>query len=409
MTVVNKAPLNHLIDQLLVDYKTPADIIGENGLLKQLTKAVLERALQAEMAIHLGHNKHELVSNSTGNSRNGYSQKTLKGDFGELPLEIPRDRQGQFEPQIISKHQTRWTGFDDKIISLYARGMTVSEIQGHLEEIYGVQVSSGLIASVTEAVMDEVKAWQSRPLDALYPIVYLDCIHVKVRDSGTVRVKAVYLALGINMSGEKEVLGLWISQTEGAKFWMQVVTELKNRGVNDIFIACVDGLKGFPEAIEAVFPKTTVQLCIVHLVRNSLNFVGWKERKAVAADLRGIYTATTADEAERQLTLFEEKWGQTYPSIAAIWRRNWARVIPFFDYPAEIRRVIYTTNAIESVNMSLRKVTKNRASFPSDEAAIKLFYLALRNISKKWTLPIRDWKAALNRFAILFEDRMPQF
>lgn len=409
MTVVNKAPLNHLIDQLLVDYKTPADIIGENGLLKQLTKAVLERALQAEMALHLGHDKHQLVNNGTGNSRNGYSQKTLKGDFGELPLEIPRDRQGQFEPQIISKHQTRWTGFDDKIISLYARGMTVSEIQGHLEAVYGVQVSSGLIASVTEAVMDEVKAWQSRPLDALYPIVYLDCIHVKVRDGGTVRVKAVYLALGINMSGEKEVLGLWISQTEGAKFWMQVVTELKNRGVNDIFIACVDGLKGFPEAIEAVFPKTTVQLCIVHLVRNSLNFVGWKERKAVAADLRGIYTATTADEAERQLTLFEEKWGQAYPSIAAIWRRNWARVIPFFDYPAEIRRVIYTTNAIESVNMSLRKITKNRASFPSDEAAIKLFYLALRNTGKKWTLPIRDWKAALNRFTILFEDRMPQF
>jgi putative transposase len=409
MTVLQKKTSYDLIDQLLVDYKKPEDILGENGLLKQLTKAIVERALQVEMTAHLGHNKHEPVTNATTNSRNGFSTKTLKGDFGELPLDIPRDRQAQFEPQIIGKHQTRWTGFDDKILSLYARGMTVREIQGHLEEIYGVEVSSSLISSVTEAVMEEVKIWQSRPLDALYPIVYLDCIHVKVRDNGTVRTKAVYLALGIKLDGEKELLGLWIAQTEGAKFWLQVVTELKNRGVNDIFIACVDGLKGFPEAIEAVFPKTIVQLCIVHLVRNSLNFVGWKKRKEVAADLRAIYTATTADEAERLLAEFEAKWDQDYPSISQIWRRNWARVIPFFDYPPEIRRVIYTTNAIESMNMSLRKVTKNRASFPSDEAVMKLFYLAIQNISKKWTMPIRDWKGALNRFSILFEDRIPQF
>jgi len=408
MRTVLKALPAGLIDGLLADYKKPEDLIGENGLLKQITKAVVERALQAEMAAHLGHGKHEAVENLAGNTRNGKSQKTLKGEFGELPIDIPRDRHGSFEPQLIPKHQTRWTGFDDKILSLYARGMTVREIQGHLEEMYGTEVSPTLISSVTDAVIEEVKAWQVRPLDALYPIVYLDCIHVKVRDAGAVRVKAVYLALGINLGGEKELLGLWIAQTEGAKFWLQVVTELKNRGVQDVFIACVDGLKGFPEAIEAVFPRTAVQLCIVHLVRYSLNYVSWKLRKAVAADLRAVYTAATAEEAAQRLAEFEEKWGEAYPTIGQSWRRNWPRITPFFDYPPEIRKVIYTTNAIESMNMGLRKVTKNRGSFPSDEALLKLFYLALRNISKKWTMPIRDWKAALTRFTIQFEDRMPQ-
>jgi putative transposase len=273
-------------------------------------------------------------------------------------------------------------------------------------EMYGTEVSPTLISSVTDAVIEDAKAWQVRPLEAIYPIVYLDCIHVKARDSGTVRAKAVYLALGVNLAGEKELLGLWIAQTEGAKFWLSVVTELKNRGVQDIFIACVDGLKGFPEAIEAVYPKTAVQLCIVHLVRYSLNYVSWKLRKAVAADLRAIYAAATVAEAERHLLEFEEKWGRDYPSIPQSWRRNWTRVIPFFDYPPEIRRIIYTTNAIESVNMSLRKITKNRGAFPSDEALLKLFYLALMNISQKWTMPLRDWKAALNRFTILFEERM---
>jgi len=396
-----------LLDTLLSNYQKPEDLIGENGLLKQLTKALVERALEAEMTEHLGHAKHEPVTNPSGNARNGKSRKNLKGDFGELPIEIPRDRHGSFEPQIIAKHQTRWAGFDDKIISLYARGMTVREIQSHLEELYGAEVSPSLISSVTDAVADEVKAWQSRPLEPVYPIVYLDCIHVKVRDTGAVRVKAVYLALGINLDGEKEVLGLWIAQTEGAKFWLQVVTELKNRGVQDIFIACVDGLKGFPEAIETVYPKTAVQLCIVHLVRNSLNYVGWKMRKQIAADLKRIYQSATVAEAEQQLAEFEAQWNGDYPSIAQIWRRNWSRVIPFFDYPPEIRRIIYTTNAIESVNMSLRKITKNRGSFPNDEALSKLFYLALMNISKKWTLPLHDWKAALNRFSIQFEDRMP--
>lgn len=399
---------NEVLDSLLSNYKKPEDLIGEHGLLKQLTKLLVERALQAEMAEHLGHGKHEAVANPTGNTRNGKSAKTLKGDFGELAIEIPRDRQGTFEPQLVPKHQTRWTGFDERIISLYARGMTVREIQSHLEEMYGAEVSPTLISTVTDAVIDEVKIWQSRPLDGLYPIVYMDCIHVKVRDSGVVRVKAVYLALGINLAGEKELLGIWIAQTEGAKFWLQVVTELKTRGVQDIFIACVDGLKGFPEAIEAVFPKTAVQLCIVHLVRYSLNYVSWKLRKAVAADLKRIYQSATVAEAELRLTEFEEKWGEDYPPIVQSWRRNWERIIPFFDYPPEIRKVIYTTNAIESVNMSLRKITKNRGSFPSDDALMKLFYLAIRNISQKWTMPIKDWKAALNRFSIQFEERMPQ-
>ena len=397
-----------LIDSLLADYKKPEDLIGEHGLLKQLTKALVERALQAEMAEHLGHDKHETVNNATGNTRNGKSRKTLKGEFGELPIEIPRDREGSFEPLIISKHQTRWAGFDDKILSLYARGMTTREIQQHLTEMYGTEVSPTLISTVTDGVMDEVKQWQSRPLDAVYPVIYLDCIHAKVRDAGSVRTKAIYLAIGINMEGHKEILGLWIAQTEGAKFWLSVVTELKNRGVQDIFIACVDGLKGFPEAIETVYPHAIVQLCIVHMVRNSLNYVGWNKCKEVAADLRLVYSAATIDEAEQALADFEDKWNNAYPPIARSWRNNWQRIIPFFDYPPEIRRIIYTTNAIESVNMSLRKVSKNRGSFPNDEAVIKLFYLALSNIAKKWSIPLRDWKPALNRFTIQFNERMPR-
>ena len=405
MTTKKHEVPEELLASLLADYKKPEDLIGENGLLKQLTKLLVEKALDAELTEHLGHERHEEVSNASGNTRNGKSRKTLKGEFGELPIEVPRDRKGTFEPQFIPKHQTRWSGFDDKIISLYARGMTVREIQSHLQEMYGAEVSPSLISAVTDAVADEVKAWQARPLDAIYPIVYLDCIHVKVRD-GAVRVKAVYLAIGITMAGEKEVLGLWLAQTEGAKFWLQVVTELRNRGVQDIFIACVDGLKGFPDAIEAVFPKAVVQLCIVHMVRHSLNYVSWKRRKDVAADLRRIYTAATAEEAELMLGEFEARWDTEYLPIGQSWRRNWSRLIPFFDYPPEIRKVIYTTNAIESVNMSLRKLTKNRGSFPSDEALTKLFYLALRNISQKWTLPIRDWKAALTRFTIQFGDRI---
>lgn len=396
-----------LIDQLLKDYKSPEDVLGEQGILKQLTKAVLERAMQAELTHHLGYDKHSLKGNNSGNSRNGKSKKTLKGDFGSLPLDVPRDRNASFQPQIIPKGETRFAGFDDKILSLYARGMTTRQIQQHLEEIYGVEVSPSLISSVTDAVMDEVRAWQSRPLEALYPIVYLDCLMVKIRDSGHIQNKAIYLAIGINRDGLKEALGLWVAQTEGAKFWLSVMTELKNRGVQDIFIACVDGLKGFPEAIETVFPKTEVQLCIVHLVRNCLKYVGYKERKAVADDLRKIYTASTREAAEQELERFAAKWDGKFASIGAMWRRNWERVAVFFAYPEEIRRVIYTTNAIESVNMSLRKIIRNRGSFPNDEAALKLIYLALENISEKWTMPIREWKAALNRFAIVFGERLP--
>jgi putative transposase len=399
---------NELIDELLKDYKKPEDLIGENGLLKQLTKRLLERAMAAELTEHVGYEKHDPVGNNSGNSRNGKSGKTLKGSFGRMPLEVPRDRNGTFEPQIIEKHQTRFTGFDENIISLYSRGLTTREIQEHLEEIYHVEVSPALISNVTEEVIDEVRAWQNRQLEAVYPIMYLDAIQFKVRDGGHIKNKAVYLAIGIRMDGLKEVLGLWIAQTEGAKFWLQVVTELKNRGVQDIFIACVDGLKGFPEAIESVFPQTEIQLCIVHLVRHSLNYVGWKQRKEIAGDLKLIYTSATAGEAEQRLTEFAAKWDEKFPLIAKSWRTNWPRVIPFFAHPPEIRKIIYTTNAIESLNMSLRKVTKTRSSFPNDEAAAKLLYLALRNIAKKWTrYPVSDWAAALNRFGIIYEGRLP--
>jgi len=363
--------------------------------------------MAAELTEHVGYEKHDAAGHHSGNSRNGKSAKTLSGTFGELTLETPRDRNGTFEPQIIEKHQTRFTGLDANILSLYARGLSTREIQEHLKEIYQVEVSGALISSVTNEVLEEVKAWQSRPLEEVYPILYLDAIQFKVRDSGHVRNKAIYLAIGVNLEGYKEVLGLWIAQTEGAKFWLQVVTELKSRGVKDILIACVDGLKGFPEAIESVFPQTEVQLCIVHLVRHSLNYVGWKERKEVARDLKTIYSAPTEAEAEQRLTEFSLKWDAKFPMIAKSWRSNWLRVIPLFAHPPEIRKIIYTTNAIESLNMSLRKVTKARGSFPSDEAVSKLLYLALRNIAKKWTMPVHAWKDALNRFAILYENRLP--
>jgi putative transposase len=398
----------NLIDKLLADYKTPEDIIGEHGLLKQLTKAVLERAMQAEMTEHLGYEKHDQAGNNSGNSRNGKTTKALKGDFGEVPLETPRDRNGTFAPKIVAKGQTRFTGFDDKIVSMYARGMSTREITGHLEEIYGVEVSPTLISSITEAVMEEVKLWQGRPLDGVYPIVYLDALYVKVRDAGHIRNRAIYVAIGVNLKGNKEVLGLWTGEAEGAKFWLQILTDLKNRGVSDIFIACVDGLTGFPKAIETVYPQTQVQLCIVHQVRASLNYVSWKQRKAVAADLQLVYRASTAEDAYFQLEAFAEKWDGAYPTISQMWRRNWEHLTPFFAYPADIRKVIYTTNAIESLHMSLRKVIKTRGSFPTPDAALKLLYLALEHIAKKWTMPVQNWKAALQRFTILLGDRVPQ-
>ena len=396
-----------LLDQLLADYKKPEDIIGENGLLKQLTKALLERALNAELTEHVGYEKHDPVGYNSGNSRNGTTKKKLKGDFGELELETPRDRNGSFEPQLVSKGQTRFAGFDDKIISMYSRGMTTREIEGHLKEMYGVEVSPTLISNVTEGVMEEVKIWQNRPLDEVYPILYMDALRVKVRDGGHVLNKAIHVAIGVNLEGRKVVLGLWTAQNEGAKFWLQVLTELQNRGVKDIFIACVDGLKGFPEVIESVYPNAEVQTCIVHMVRASLSYVSWKQRKQVAADLRQIYQAATAVDADVQLDAFAQKWDAVCPMVSQTWRRHWDRITPFFAYPAEIRKVIYTTNAVESLNMSLRKIIKMRGSFPNDEAALKLLYLALRNASKKWTMPVQNWPAALNRFSILWPARMP--
>lgn len=396
-----------LIDELLAEHgHRPEDIAGENGLLKQLTKALLERAMQAELTDHLGYEKHDPAGHNSGNSRNGKSRKKLKGDFGEIDLETPRDRNGSFEPKIVAKGQTRFTGFDDKILSMYARGMTTREIQAHLEEIYGVDVSPTLISNVTEAVQDEVRAWQNRPLEPIYPIVFLDALYVRMRDNGQVQNRAVYVAIGVNLDGHKEVLGLWTSANEGAKFWLNVLTEIRNRGVQDIFIACVDGLKGFPEAIESVFRQTQVQLCIVHLVRHSMNYVSWKLRKKVAAGLRPIYNAATVAAAELALDEFAAQWDATYPAISQVWRRNWERIIPFFAFPAEIRKVIYTTNAVESLNMSLRKIIKTRGSFPNEEAAIRLLYLALRNHSKKWSF-VHGWCDALNRFQLLWPDRMP--
>jgi putative transposase len=395
-----------LIEELLKGYEKPEDIIGKNGLLKQLTKAVLEKALEGEMTHHLGYEKHDSKGWGSGNSRNGKYSKTIKGDFGEMPVSIPRDRRSKFEPVIIPKGERHFKGFDDKIISMYARGMTTREIQGHLEEIYGVEVSPEFISTVTSSVLEEVNAWQNRSLEEIYPIVYLDALMVKVRDEGHILNKAVYLVIGINLEGKKEVLGIWIEQTEGAKFWLKVISELKTRGVKDIYIACVDGLKGFPEAIESVFPHTQIQACIVHMVRNSMKYVSYKNRKEIARDLKAIYQSTTEGEAENHLSELEHKWDGRYPMIGKSWRANWQRIIPMFSYPEEIRKMIYTTNAIESLNMTLRKVTKNRGSFPNDEAVIKLFYLALRNISKKWSVQIKNWGLIINQFVIIFKDRV---
>ena len=397
---------DELLEELLKDYKNPEDLLGKNGLLKQLTKRLVEKAMEAELTHHLGYEKHSPAGNNTGNSRNGKSSKTLKGDHGEIPIEVPRDRNGEFNPKIIKKNQTRFDGFDDKIISMYARGMTTRDIQAHLKDIYGVDVSADLISNVTDAVINEVKEWQNRPLDELYPIVYLDAMVLKIRSEGRVVNKSAYLAIGINLEGLKDVLGIWIEQTEGAKFWLKVMNDLKNRGIKDIFIACIDGLKGFPEAIEATFPKAEVQLCVVHMIRNSLRFVPWKERKAVAAGLKTIYKAATEEEAEMNLSEFAKKWDSKYPTISKSWTANWSRLIPFFAYPEEIRKIIYTTNAIESLNNSVKKTIKNRASFPNDEAAVKLLYLSLKNVMKKWTMPVRSWGKAVNQFAILYSDRM---
>lgn len=399
------------IDRLLsgIDFKnlTTEEITGPDGLIKTLIKRVVEQAMNAEMTNHLGYEKHKTVPDKTSNSRNGTSPKTVKTEIGDVDINVPRDRNTAFEPQIVKKHQRRFEGFDDKIISMYARGMTTRDIQGYLMDIYGVEVSPDLISDVTNSIIDDVREWQNRPLDNVYPVVFLDAIVVKGRTDGKVINKSVYTAIGINMQGNKEVLGLWISETEGAKFWLGIITELSNRGIKDILIACIDGLKGFPEAINSVFPQTRIQLCIVHMVRNSTKYVTWKERKYICADLRNIYEASTEKEGLEALDIFAEKWDKKYPMISKSWKNNWENLNEFYAYPADIRKAIYTTNAIESLNSSLRKVTQKRSAFPTDDAIYKVLYLALNNVSKKWTMPIRNWGAALNQFAIYFGDRVP--
>jgi len=402
-----KTKQDALIDELLQDGHDVKDILGKDGLLKQLTKRLVERTLEAELTDHLGYEPHSSKGRGTGNNRNGKGHKTVQSESGELEIEVPRDRSGTFEPQLVKKRQRRLAGFDDKVIALYARGLSTRDIQGQLEELYGVEVSPTLISNVTNAVMEDVRAWQSRPLSAVYPILYFDAMFVKSRQEGPVKSKAVYLALGINLDGEKELLGLWIAETEGSKFWLSVFNELKSRGLQDCFIACVDGLKGLPEAIETVFPHTQVQLCIVHKLRNSFKFVPWKDRKAVAKDLRAVYGAATLVEAEEALERFAESWDTRYPAISPSWRAEWERLTVFFDYSPEIRKVIYTTNAIESLNYSLRRTLKTRGSFPNDDSILKILYLAINRVAKKWTMPIRNWKAALNQFVILFGDRVP--
>ena len=404
MTATTITP--ELLDQLLANYEKPEDLTGENGLFKQLKKALIERALGAELTEHLGYEKGDPAGRGSGNSRNGTSSKSILTEDGEIEITVPRDRAGSFEPQLIAKGQTRFDGFDDKILSLYARGMTVREIQGHLAELYGAEVSPDLISRVTDAVLEEVREWQSRPLDAVYPIVFFDALRVKIRDEGLVKNKAVYVALAYNGDGEKDVLGLWIEQTEGAKFWLRVINELKARGVNDILIAVVDGLKGFPEAITSVYPQTLVQTCIVHLIRNSLAFVSWKDRKAILPSIKAVYRAESADAALLRLAEFEAEWGKRYPAIGQIWRNAWEHVVPFFAFAPGIRKMIYTTNAVEALHRSLRKIIKTRGSFPTDEAALKLLYLAIRNAGVHWRRPV-EWTAAMGQFAIHFGARFP--
>jgi putative transposase len=397
---------DELIDQLMAGARSGEEITGQGGLLSQLTKRMVERAMDVELTDHLGYEPHQEPPGGAGNTRNGSTPKTLLTEHGPVRIDTPRDRAGSFEPQIVRKRQRRFEGFDDKILALYARGMSTRDISAHLEEIYGVEVGRDLISKVTDAVMEDARAWQTRPLEDVYPVVFLDALVLKIRDGGTVQRKACYLALAINLDGDREVLGMWFQDTEGAKFWMQVLSELKQRGVQDILICCVDGLKGFPEAIEAVFPATTVQTCIVHLIRASLRYVPRRQFDAVTKDLKPIYTAINPDQAILALEAFEAKWGEQLPIVPRLWRESWQHVIPFMAFEPEVRRVIYTTNAIEALNRQLRKAVKTKGSFPSEEAAIKLLYLAIQNAVPQWTRT-RGWTKALLAFKIQFGERLP--
>lgn len=401
---MNKKEMEALAHKAASSIKTEQDLSDFSRLLKKIT---VEAALGAELDEHLGYDKHQLSDSS--NSRNGYSSKTLISEDGPFEIDVPRDRDSSFEPRLVKKHQTRFTGMDDKILFLYAQGMTTREIVAAFKDLYDADVSAGLVSRVTDAVVEQVVEWQSRPLDAVYPIVYLDCIVVKIRQDKRVINKAIYLALGVNLEGHKALLGLWLSQNEGAKFWLSVLTELQTRGVKDILIACVDGLKGFPEAIEAVYPDTRIQLCIVHQVRHSMKFVPWKDYKPVTADLKRIYQSTTEEQAQQALNDFAERWDDKYPHISKSWKANWHHLNTLFDYPPDIRKAIYTTNAIESLNSVIRKATKKRKLFPTDDSARKVVYLAVQQASKTWTMPIRNWKTALNRFMIEFDERLTPY
>lgn len=398
---------NDIIDALIGKAKSQEDLFGKDGLLKQLNKQIIERILEEELTQTLGYEKNS-KSNETENSRNGKTSKTLKTGAGEITIEVPRDRKAEFEPALVPKRQTRLSGLNDQVLALYAKGMTVRDIEAFLEELYGTNISRDLISKITDGVLEEVKLWRSRPLESVYPIVYIDGFVAKCRVDGHVNNCTVYVIYGINIEGQKEVLGLYIGDNEGAKYWLAVLNELKNRGLEDIFLLCADGLKGLSESVSAVYPKAIFQTCIVHMVRNSLNYVPWEEKSAVATDLKKVYSADTVALAEQALDDFELTWGDKYSAIVKSWRSNWAKVIPFFDFPKEIRKVIYTTNVIESLNNTLRKAVRNRGHFPTDDALYKVLFLAIRGVSKKWTMPIRDWKQALNQFAIMFPDRMPR-
>jgi putative transposase len=397
---------DELIDELLAGARTEAQIVGPGGLLADLTRRLVERALGAELTEHLGYEPHEEPPGGTGNARNGTTPKTLVTEHGPVAIKTPRDRNASFAPKIVRKGQRRFEGFDDKILALYSRGLSVRDIEAHLQEIYGVKVGRDVISRVTDAVMEDVRAWQQRPLDDVYPVVFLDCLVLKIREGGTVARRACYLALGVTVDGDRDVLGMWFQETEGAKFWMQVLAELKQRGVRDILICCVDGLKGFPDAIEAVFPKTVVQTCIVHLIRHSLKYVPRREREQVARDLKPIYTAVDADAAQHALETFDDTWGQRFPVITQAWLNAWEYVTPFLAFAPEVRRVIYTTNAIEALNRQLRKAIKTKGHFPNEQAARKLIYLAITNAVPAWT-KTRNWTAALLAFKIHFQDRLP--
>jgi putative transposase len=398
---------DEVIDELLAGARTEEEIVGPGGVLAQLTKRLVERAMSAELTEHLGYELHQEPPGGTGNTRNGSTAKTLATEHGPVRIETPRDRKGSFEPQIVRKGQRRFQGFDDKILALYSRGLSTRDIEAHLAEIYGVKVGRDLISRVTDAVMEDVREWQQRPLDDVYPVIFLDALVLKIREGGTVQRRACYLALGVTVEGERDVLGMWFQETEGAKFWMQVLSELKQRGVQDILLCCVDGLKGFPEAIEAIYPSTTVQTCIVHLIRHSLKYVPRREREQVAHDLKPIYTAVDADAAQAALEAFDNKWGSRFPVITQAWLNAWEYVTPFLAFPPEVRRVVYTTNAIEALNRQLRKAIKTKGHFPNEEAARKLIYLAITNAVPAWTRT-RNWTTALLAFKIHFGDRLPE-